>query len=122
MLPEGDGRLYALTMKDGPFPEHYEPVESPAKESSLQGPEQSAGEDTGDVSSDLAKFPYIGTTYRVTEHWQTGAMTRSLPWLVELVPDMFVEISKSLASAKGIKQGDMVTVTRSAARSRPGPW
>jgi formate dehydrogenase major subunit len=47
----------------------------------------------------------------MTEHWQTGGMTRSLPWLVELVPDMFIEISESMAKLKGIKQGDKVRVT-----------
>ena len=111
MLPEGVGRLYALTMKDGPFPEHYEPVESPARNLLSRVQNNPLVKMTGDLSSDLDKYPHIGTTYRVTEHWQTGTMTRRLPWLVECVPDMFVEISRSLASAKGIKQGDMVTVT-----------
>ncbi|HLO27367.1 MAG TPA: molybdopterin dinucleotide binding domain-containing protein, partial [Geobacteraceae bacterium] len=111
MLPEGVGRLYALTMKDGPFPEHYEPAESPARNLLSRVQNNPLVKMTGDVSSDFVKYPHIGTTYRVTEHWQTGTMTRRLPWLVECVPDMFVEISRSLASAKGIKQGDMVTVT-----------
>jgi formate dehydrogenase major subunit len=111
MLAEGHGRLYALDMKDGPFPEHYEPVESPAR--NLLSPVQTnpVVRVPANVSSDLGKFPYIGTTYRVTEHWQAGAMTRSLPWLVELVPDMFVEISETLARQKGIVQGEKVKVT-----------
>lgn len=112
MFAEGVGRLYALTVKDGPFPEHYEPIESPAKNllSSVQSnPCARAGKEI--TSCDLVKYPYIGTTYRVTEHWQAGAMTRSLPWLVELVPDMFVELSKSLAKEKGIKNGDRVRVS-----------
>ena len=50
------------------------------------------------------KYPYVGTTYRVSEHWQAGAMTRNLPWLVELVPDMFVEISEQLAEWKGAEE------------------
>ena len=57
------------------------------------------------------KYPYVGTTYRVSEHWQAGAMTRNLPWLVELVPDMFIEISEQLAEEKGLKNGDMVTIS-----------
>ena len=111
MLPEGHGRLYGLDLKDGPFPEHYEPVESPAINllSSVQN--NPVVKLPKNVSSNLEKFPYIGTTYRMTEHWQTGGMTRSLPWLVELVPDMFVEMSESLAKQKGIKRGDKVTVT-----------
>jgi formate dehydrogenase major subunit len=110
MVPEGHGRLYGLDLKDGPFPEHYEPVESPAKNLLSKIQNNPVVKIPGNVSSDMAKYPYIGTTYRMTEHWQTGAMTRNLPWLVELVPDMFVEISETLAAAKGISQGDRVKV------------
>ncbi len=111
MLAEGHARLYGLDLKDGPFPEHYEPVESPAK--NLLSPVQNnpVVKLPKNVSSDLGKFPYIGTTYRVTEHWQAGAMTRNLPWLVELVPDMFVELSETLAKEKGIVKGDKVRIT-----------
>jgi len=56
------------------------------------------------------RFPIVATTYRMTEHFQTGVMTRSLPWLVELVPNMIVELSSSLARVKGIKSGDKVKV------------
>jgi formate dehydrogenase major subunit len=111
MLPEGHARLYALDMKDGPFPEHYEPVESPARNLMSKVQNSPGVKIPKNVSSDLARFPFIGTTYRMTEHWQTGGMTRSLPWLTELVPDMFVEISESLAKQKGIKKGDKVRVT-----------
>jgi formate dehydrogenase-N alpha subunit len=111
MLPEGHARLYALDMKDGPFPEHYEPMESPARNLLSKTQHNPVVKVPKNVSSDTAKFPYVGTTYRMTEHWQAGAMTRSLPWLVELVPDMFVEISETLAKQKGIKKGDQVRVT-----------
>jgi formate dehydrogenase major subunit len=110
MLPEGHARLYALDLKDGPFPEHYEPMESPTKNLLSKVQNNPAVAVPKNVSSDLDKFPFIGTTYRMTEHWQTGAMTRSLPWLAELVPDMFVEISESLAKQKGLKKGDKVRV------------
>ena len=108
---EGVGRLYALNMKDGPFPEHYEPAESPAKNLLSKVQNNPLIKIPQNISVDMAKYPYIGTTYRVTEHWQAGAMTRSLPWLVELVPDMFVEMSETLANSKGIKNGDRVRVT-----------
>jgi len=111
MLAEGHGRLYALDMKDGPFPEHYEPMESPARNLLSKVQNNPLVKVPANVSSNTAKFPLIGTTYRMTEHWQTGGMTRSLPWLVELVPNMFVEISESLAKEKGIKKGDKVKVT-----------
>lgn len=111
MLPEGHARLYALDLKDGPFPEHYEPAESPAYNLMSKVQNSPVVKIPKNVSSNLAKFPFIGTTYRMTEHWQTGGMTRSLPWLNELVPDMFIEMSESLAKQKGIKKGDTVRVT-----------
>ena len=110
MLSEGVGRLYALNIKDGPFPEHYEPVESPVRNVLSRVQNNPCVRIGKNVTCDTNKYPFIGTTYRVTEHWQAGAMTRNLPWLVELVPDMFVEISKSLAVAKDIKNGDRVRV------------
>jgi formate dehydrogenase major subunit len=57
-----------------------------------------------------ADFPIVCTTYRVSEHWQAGAMTRNIPWLCELMPDVFVEIGPALARQKGIKSGDRVVV------------
>ena len=113
MNSEGIGRLYAVTLKDGPFPEHYEPIESPVKNllSKVQNNPFVCSAPGSRCGCDIARFPYIATTYRVTEHWQAGAMTRSLPWLVELVPDMFVEISESLAECKEIKNGDRVRVS-----------
>ena len=111
MVPEGHARLYALDLKDGPFPEHYEPIESPAK-NLLSRVQTSPGvKIPANMSSDTVKYPYVGTTYRMTEHWQAGAMTRSLPWLVELVPTMFVEISETLGRTKGINNGDQVRIT-----------
>ncbi|GAW91087.1 anaerobic dehydrogenases, typically selenocysteine-containing [Calderihabitans maritimus] len=115
MLPEGHGRLFTQGLKDGPIPEHYEPVESPVKNkmSSRQfnpcitfyGPE--LGE-LAEVGSD--EYPYIATTHRLIEHYQSGAMTRNCPYLVELMPEMFVEISPNLARKLGIRNGDEVEV------------
>ena len=50
-------------------------------------------------------------TYRLSEHWQSGAMTRSQEWLAELVPHMFVEISEELAKEKGINNKDKIIVS-----------
>jgi formate dehydrogenase major subunit len=55
-------------------------------------------------------YPIIGTTWRVTEHWQTGQMTRNLPWLAEMQPEMFVEMSVDLAKRKGVSNGDWVKI------------
>jgi formate dehydrogenase-N alpha subunit len=114
MKPEGHARLFGFGLADGPFPEHYEPLEAPVKNAmSSQGlnPVTKIWAGEMDEIGSVDEFPIIGTTYRVTEHWQAGAMTRNNPWLVELMPDMFVEMSKSLAQAKGIKNGDKVRIS-----------
>lgn len=109
-----DGRAWLFSkggMNEGPFPEHYEPWEAPMqnKFSSIQlNPVVKVWEP--DKQSSFEEYPYVATTYRMTEHWQTGGMTRSLPWQNELVPEMFVEIGKELADEKGIMPGDYVVV------------
>lgn len=111
MRPEGVACAFAIALADGPFPEHYEPVESPVRNlmSSVQySPACKVWEP--DKIGDPREFPIVATTYRVSEHWQAGAMSRNMPWLVELVPDMFVEISTDLAQRKGIQTGDWVRV------------
>ncbi len=114
MLPELGGRLWgAGGMKDGPFPEHYEPFESPAT-NLLNGRQSNPALTFGSAESvkpgDPEKYPIVCTTYRVTEHWQTGGMTRNVPWLAEAMPAMFVEMSEELAEEKGIANKDMVRV------------
>ena len=114
MKPEGHARLFGFGLADGPFPEHYEPLEAPvnnAMSSQQTNPVIKIWAGEMDEIGSVDKYPIICTTYRVTEHWQAGQMTRNSPWLVELMPDMFVEMSKSLAGAKGIKNGDKVKVT-----------
>jgi formate dehydrogenase major subunit len=56
------------------------------------------------------QFPFVATTYRVTEHWQTGVMTRWQPWLLETEPQLFVEMSEELAEMRGIENGEKVKV------------
>ncbi len=111
MRPEGVACAFAIALADGPFPEHYEPVESPVR--NLMSPVQYSPACKvwePDKIGDPREFPIVATTYRVCEHWQAGAMSRNMPWLVELVPDMFVEISTDLAQRKGIQTGDWVRV------------
>jgi len=114
MLPETVGGLFTTKMKEGPFPEHYEPWESPVN-NSLSGvqlnPVVKVPKTPMNEQGSPDRFPIIGTTYRVSEHWQAGQMTRNLPWLAELFPDMFVEMSESLAKARGIKNGDKVVIS-----------
>lgn len=116
MRPEGVGCIFAAktSMKDGPFPEHYEPWESPTTNkinNQQNNPCVKVWEP--DKQGNSKDFPYVATTYRVVEHWQTGALTRNLPWLSELMPDMFVEISEELAKEKNIKNGRKVIVSTS---------
>ncbi|MDH4140549.1 MAG: molybdopterin-dependent oxidoreductase [Coriobacteriia bacterium] len=111
MNPEGAGRLFAPGMKDGPFPEHYEPYESPTT-NALSGTQNDPAVVIWESASLGTKdqYPIVMTTYRLTEHWQTGQMTRNLPWLVETMPKMFVELSHALADEKGIESGDNVVI------------
>ena len=120
MQSDGKGWLLASTgCKDGPLPEHYEPLESPVANqmSSVQNNpllkvwNTNAAQDIGDNVGLAEKYPIVCSTYRLTEMWQTGSMTRNLPWLVEAQPNMFVEIGKELAAEKGIKNGEQVVVS-----------
>ena len=111
MLADGQACLFAPGLTDGPFPEHYEPLESPLR-NLLSSRQQSPAlrilhpDEVGDV----AQFPIVGTTIRVAEHFQSGAMTRNMPWLVELVPNSYVLIGRELADQRGIHNGDRVRV------------
>jgi formate dehydrogenase major subunit len=116
MNAEGVGRLFAAGLKDGPLPEHYEPVESPvqnamSKQQSNPCAVKYSGEFDKFAPTGSIDFPYIITTHRLIEHYQSGALTRNSPYLVELMPEMFVSISKGLASKLGINPGDMVVVS-----------
>jgi formate dehydrogenase major subunit len=61
------------------------------------------------------EFPYVLTTYRLTEHHTAGSMTRWLSWLAELQPEMFCEVSPELAAEKGLRNGGWATITTARA-------
>ncbi len=115
MRPEGYGCLWATALVDGPLPEHYEPMESPVHNpisNQQNNPAAVVFKTAGwDDYGDPQEFPVVGTTYRVSEHWQAGAMTRNLPWLSELVPNVFVEIGEDFANRLRISNGDKVKVS-----------
>lgn len=114
MQTHGVGALFGPGCADGPFPEYYEPMESPFKAHgfSKQTLNPVAWKAPGEILAQAdPKYPYVGTTYRVTEHWQTGLMTRPCSWLLEAEPQNFVELDPVLAKAKGIKSGDMATIS-----------
>ncbi len=117
MKADGKGWLFAPAgLVDGPLPTHYEPVESPAKNviypSQQNSPVLKAWNVDGNPSAGTENpdFPYVLTTYRLTEHHLSGVMSRWLPWLAELQPELFVEMSPELAQEKGIANTEMVRV------------
>jgi formate dehydrogenase major subunit len=118
MKPDGVASLFGPGLADGPFPEHYEPLEGPLARNLMSRqlvnpvikrwdkPEVGTPMDVARNADPV--FPIVCTTVRVSEHWQSGVLTRWQPWLVEMQPSMFVEISHELAAEKGIKNGDLV--------------
>ncbi len=122
MLPEGVAKLFAADFVEGPFPEHYEPVESPVDNEMHPGvsANPAATVFTGALDSlgSSEEYPYVALTYRLTEHfhyWTKHVKTSSL-----LQSTFFVEIPDALAKEKGIATGDVVRV-RSARGSVEGP-
>jgi len=120
MNPEGIGRLFAplAAFAEGPFPEHYEPIESPLL--NPLHPKQSNNPVVRRMKTDLDKFgapdqgfTIVCTTYRLTEHYHYW--TKNNPMNVQLVPEPFVEIPQDLANDLGIKGGDKVKVTSARA-------
>ena len=114
MTWEQNARLISYGMVDAPMPEHYEPFESPLEKNIINGhlsnPCIKFAENKSTAHADCKEFPYVATTYSVTEHWQTGGQTRMCPALIESMPAQFIEISEELGAEKGIKSGDMVHV------------
>jgi formate dehydrogenase major subunit len=115
MTGEGTGRLFSNGLVDGPFPEHYEPIESPIK--NPLHPEVSASPAAflydkvagrPNRFGTVDEYPYVATSYRLTEH--EHYVTQHVERLVKLQPEAFVEIPEELAREKGIETGDMVRV------------
>jgi formate dehydrogenase major subunit len=116
MKPDGRGWLFAPTgTKDGPLPTHYEPIESPVP--NLLYPQQANPTielydvplNPKDAPLD-PEYPIVATTYRLTEHYLTGPMSRFNSWLNELQPEMFVELSPELAKERGIEHSGWLVV------------
>jgi formate dehydrogenase major subunit len=117
MKPDGKAWLFAPSgLVDGPLPTHYEPMESPIENNPLYKQRTSPVVKVYDLPDNQyhkpadPKYPIVLSTYRLTEHHLSGTMTRWLPWLAELMPELFCEISPELAAEKGIKNGEFVKV------------
>ncbi len=112
MNPHGRGQFFASVV-DGPFPEHYEPFESPTQNllSKVQNNPVAKVYEIGDLNKlgTPDKYPFILTTYRLTEHHAAG-MSRHVPWLSELFYGHFAEIGPEMAKELGIQNGDEITV------------
>ncbi len=120
MQADGVSWLYAPSgLRDGPMPAHYEPQETPFR-NPLYAQQHNPVRQTyrhrynpyhpsnGQVGSEV--FPYVFTTYRVTEHHTAGGMSRTLPYLSELQPEMFCEVSPELAAERGLVHNDWATI------------
>ncbi|MDQ3568860.1 MAG: molybdopterin-dependent oxidoreductase [Actinomycetota bacterium] len=120
MNGDGQGWLFApLGLKDGPLPVHYEPLESPVPNLLYYQQRDPAlkvfpgrPDNPYNIPQD-PRYPYVVTTYRLTEHHTSGAMSRWIPWLSELQPELFCEISPELAAEKGVQNTDWVTISTS---------
>ena len=116
MHTDGKGWLFAPSgIKDGPLPTHYEPIESPAYNPLYGQQSNPTAKVTASPLNPVAppagvEYPVVATTYRLTEHYLSGGMSRFDSWLNELQPAMFVEIGIELAQERGIEHGDWVLV------------
>jgi formate dehydrogenase major subunit len=115
--PDGTGWIWAPKgLADGPLPTHYEGLEAPV--SNPMYPQQQSNPvawrrerpENRYATSPDERFPYVMSTYRLTEHHTSGAMSRMLPHLAELQPEFFCEISPELAAERGIENGGWITV------------
>jgi formate dehydrogenase major subunit len=116
MRADGKAWLFAPSgLLDGPLPTHYEPYESPVQNfvyKQQSNPMAKVWNVPGNAYHLVAdpKYPIVVSTYRLTEHHLSGTMSRWLPWLAELMPELFCEISPELAAEKGIKNAEYLTI------------
>jgi formate dehydrogenase major subunit len=116
-MADGKGWIFTASgLQDGPLPTHYEPWESPFE--NLLYPTESRSPtaikfdrpDNPYHAIGDPRYPHVITTYRLTEHHTAGGMSRWVPWLAELQPEGFAEISPELAAEHGIDNGDWMTI------------
>lgn len=116
MQADGKAWLYVPAgLADGPMPAHYEPAESPV-ENALYGQQANPGREEIQGAWNRGNpprsevYPFAMITYRLTEHHTAGAMSRTLPYLSELQPEFFVEVSPQLAELRGLESGGWATL------------
>jgi formate dehydrogenase major subunit len=117
MMTDGKGWVYVPAgLKDGPLPAHYEPVESPVRNplyTQQDNPAAKKWERADNPYHDVGdpRYPYVITTYRLTEHHSGAIPTRMVPSTAELQPEGFAEIPPELAAEKGIQNLDWVVLS-----------
>jgi formate dehydrogenase major subunit len=117
MQPDGKGWLFVPRgLLDGPLPAHYEPYESPVKNpvyAQQANPVTKVFNVAGNAYAPMgsAEFPHVLSTYRLTEHHLSGTMSRWLPWLAELQPELFCEISPEHAAEIGVANTQWVVIS-----------
>ncbi len=116
MQSDGKAWLFSpLGVADGPLPTHYEPPESPVR-NPLYGQQSNpargfVSDPANPINPSMSEvFPYVFTTYRLTEHHTAGAMSRTLPFLSELQPEPFCEVSPRLAAERGLEHLGWATI------------
>jgi formate dehydrogenase major subunit len=114
MNPEGVARLFTRgMMRDGPFPEHYEPFESPVANALHPKTQYSPVARVFKVDMEAMgkpdKFPYVATTYRLTEHFHYWTKNQHINMVLQ--PELFVELPEALAKEKGIQPGGWVKIS-----------
>jgi formate dehydrogenase major subunit len=125
MQADGRGWLFVPSgLTDGPMPTHYEPQESPVA-NALYGQQSNPARQVLGRRDNLsnppgtdrasAVYPYVVTTYRLTEHHTAGGMSRWLPYLAELQPEFFCEISPELAAERGLEHLGWATIVSARA-------
>jgi formate dehydrogenase major subunit len=126
MQADGLGWIFVPQgLVDGPLPAHYEPHESPFA-NPLYGQRANPARQQNELAEDpddppgSEEYPFVLTTYRLTEHHTAGGMSRFLPYLAELQPQMFVEVHPKLARERGLEHGGWATIStaRSAIEAR----
>ena len=117
MQADGRGWLFSPAgLLDGPLPTHYEPLESPVENRLYpeidENPAALRWDRADNPVADIGdpRYPVVATTFRVTEHHTAGGMSRWVPWLAELQPEMFAEIDPVLAREHGIEDGGWMTI------------
>ena len=111
----GIAQAYCIDFADGPLPEHYEPWETPLSANplskQLNSPVLFDLKGNKNPKGTFSSYPVVATTCRMSEHTMDGQSTRNMNWLVEMMPEAFVEISQELAAGLNVIGGDMVRIT-----------